>query len=80
MQQEASKESNQKAEDDEVTKADEKKNDKPVPEKKQDSMEVDVDAVEPEDGKKKKKKGAKEEVKEKEKGNLAYHLICYLCG
>lgn len=28
-------------------------------------MEVDADAVEPEDGKKKKKKGAKEEAKEK---------------
>lgn len=64
---EASKESNKK-EDDEITKGDEKKNDKPVPEKKQDSMEVDNDTVEPEDGKKKKKKGAKEEAKEKGKG------------
>lgn len=73
MQQEASKESNKK-EDDEVTKADEKKNDKSVPEKKQDSMEVDIDTVEPEDGKKKKKKGAKEEAKEK--GNFIYHLTC----
>lgn len=72
MQQETSKESNKKAEDDEVTKADEKKNDKPVPEKKQDSMEADIDTVEPEDSKKKKKKGAKEETKEK--GNLVYHL------
>lgn len=78
MQQEASKESSKKGEDDEVTKTDEKKNDKPVPEKKQDSMEVDVDAVEPEDSKKKKKKSAKEETKEK--GNLIYHLIRYLYG
>lgn len=37
-------------------------------------MEVDIDTVEPEDGKKKKKKGAKEEVKEK--GNFVYHLTC----
>ncbi|XP_032686654.1 eukaryotic translation initiation factor 5B isoform X2 [Odontomachus brunneus] len=64
---EISKES-KKGEDDEITKTDEKKNDKPVSEKKQDSMEVDVDAIEPEDSKKKKKKGAKEEAKEKGKG------------
>lgn len=37
-------------------------------------MEADTDTVEPEDGKKKKKKGAKEEAKEK--GNLVYHLTC----
>ncbi|XP_014485640.1 PREDICTED: eukaryotic translation initiation factor 5B isoform X2 [Dinoponera quadriceps] len=65
---EVTKEGTKKVEDDEVIKADDKKNDKPVPEKKQDSLEVDVD-VEPEDGKKKKKKGAKEEgVGAKEKG------------
>lgn len=40
-------------------------------EKKQDSMEADGDVVEAEDaGKKKKKKGAKEETKEK--GNFIY--------
>lgn len=73
MQQEISNKESKKAEDDEITKTDEKKNDKPVSEKKQDSMEADVETIEPEDGKKKKKKGAKEEVKEK--GNLAYRLI-----
>lgn len=75
MQQEASKESNKK-ENDEVVKADEKKNDKSVPEKKQDSIEADVDIVEPEDSKKKKKKNVKEETKEK--GNLIDHLTRYL--
>lgn len=52
-----------------MTVADDKKNDKATAEKKQDSMEVDGDAAEVEEGtKKKKKKGAKEEAT-KEKGN-----------
>lgn len=46
------------------------KNDKTAAERKQDSVEADVETIEPEDGKKKKKKGAKEETKEK--GNISY--------
>lgn len=41
--------------------------------KKQDSVEADGDAAEPEDStKKKKKKGGKEEKETKEKGNFSY--------
>ncbi|XP_012217900.1 eukaryotic translation initiation factor 5B [Linepithema humile] len=69
---EAAKETNKKGEIDEATETavpDEKKNDKVTSEKKQGSVEIDGDAVEAEDGsKKKKKKGAKEETKEKGKG------------
>lgn len=75
LQQEASKDINKKGETNEATEAavsDEKKNDKVTPdEKKQGSVETDGDAIEPEDClKKKKKKGAKEESKEK--GNFIY--------
>lgn len=73
-QQEAAKEANKKEETNEATEAavpDEKKNDKIVSERKQGSVETDGDAIEPEDGsKKKKKKGTKEETKEK--GNFIY--------
>lgn len=69
MRQEATKEANKKTDGEETNTVvpDEKKNDKA--EKKSDSMEVDGDAAEPDEGsKKKKKKGAKEEGT-KEKGN-----------
>lgn len=66
---EIAKEGNKK-EDSETTTSDEKKYDNVISAKKdQDSVEVDGDAAEPEDGtKKKKKKGGKEEIKEKGKG------------
>lgn len=58
------KEGNKK-EDDETAASEEIQNEK-VTLKKHDSIEADGDAAEPEDGtKKKKKKGAKEETKEK---------------
>ncbi|XP_018365622.1 PREDICTED: eukaryotic translation initiation factor 5B [Trachymyrmex cornetzi] len=64
---EITKEGNKK-EDGETATSEEKKNDKVISAKKQDSVEADGDA-EPEDGsKKKKKKGGKEEIKEKGKG------------
>jgi len=67
------KEPNKKGENEamEAAVSDEKRNDKVASEKKQGSVEADSDVVEPEDGsKKKKKKGAKEETKEK--GNFTY--------
>lgn len=71
LQQEITKESNKK-EDGETAASDQKINDKVISAKKdQDSVEVDGDVAEPEDGtKKKKKKGTKEETKEK--GNFSY--------
>lgn len=73
LQQEITKEGNKK-EDGESVASDEKKNDKVIAAKKdQDNVEADGDAPEPEDGtKKKKKKGTKEDTKEK--GNFSYNI------
>ncbi|KAL6443537.1 hypothetical protein ACFW04_001594 [Cataglyphis niger] len=63
------KETNKQTENGEtVNTFDEKKNDKMVSEKKQDTVEADGDIVEPEDDSKKKKKKVKEGTKEKGKG------------
>lgn len=66
MQQEAAKKTD--GVDEAKAAPEEKKSDKAVAEKKQDSMEIDGETADEEGSKKKKKKGAKEEGT-KEKGN-----------
>lgn len=67
MQQEAAKKTD--GVDEAKAVPEEKKSDKAIAEKKQDSMEIDGETADAEEGsKKKKKKGAKEEGT-KEKGN-----------